>query len=112
MSPDRVEGTTAAVEAGQAWAVSYDIRLAPGWLPQRARVTARAGSRTLESDGAGRRRIDAAPALQVDGCLDVDLESSALTNALPVHRLAVEVGRQAEAPAAYVRALDLGVERL
>ena len=44
--------------------------------------------------------------------MDVDLESSALTNALPVHRLSLPVGARATAPAAYVRALNLSVERL
>jgi len=33
-------------------------------------------------------------------------------NALPVHRLRLAVGAAADAPAAYVRALDLGIERL
>ncbi len=35
-----------------------------------------------------------------------------MTNALPVHRLNLEVGETADAPAAYVRALDLSVGRL
>jgi hypothetical protein len=35
-----------------------------------------------------------------------------MTNALPVHRLALPVGGRASAPAAYVRAADLAVERL
>src|SRR5207247_10778293 len=39
-------------------------------------------------------------------------ESSALTNMLPVHRLQLGVGQSADAPAAYVRALTLGAERL
>jgi hypothetical protein len=39
-------------------------------------------------------------------------ESSAMTNTLPVHRLDLPTGAQAAAPAAYVRALDLTVERL
>src|SRR5215213_6635996 len=39
-------------------------------------------------------------------------ESSALTNALPVHRLRLEVGARKSAPAAYVRAHGLRVERL
>jgi hypothetical protein len=56
--------------------------------------------------------VDGAAAPALDGCLDVDLESSACTNTLPVHRLALAVGEVAPAPAAYVRAVDLGVERL
>src|SRR3954453_15836540 len=48
----------------------------------------------------GRRPGRAPPPL--DACLDVDLESSAMTNALPVHRLNLATGERAQAPAAYV----------
>jgi hypothetical protein len=44
--------------------------------------------------------------------MDVDLESSAMTNAFPVHRLSLRAGQAADAPAAYIRALDLTAERL
>ncbi len=44
--------------------------------------------------------------------MDVDLESSAVTNALPVHRLQLATGARADAPAAYVPAAGLTVERL
>ena len=112
----RLEGDTAAVEEGRAWAVRYDISVDPGWASRSARVWGRSSSGlrelSLEADGAGRWRVDDAPAGQLDGCLDLDLESSSLTNAFPVHRLGLAVGEQAEAPAAYVRALDLAVERL
>ena len=111
-----LEGETAAVEEGEAWAVGYRIDLDPRWVTRSARVSGRAspGRRelTLEADGAGRWRIDGEPASHLDGCLDVDLESSSLTNAFPVHRLGLEIGHEADAPAAYVRALDLSVERL
>ena len=66
----------------------------------------------LECDGAGEWHVDGNPAPALAGCLDVDLEASAFTNAFPVHRLALEVGEKAEAPAAYVRAWDLRIERL
>ena len=35
-----------------------------------------------------------------------------MTNALPVHRMALPAGARADAPAAYVRAAGLAVERL
>jgi hypothetical protein len=99
-----------------AWAVGYDITVDAGWRTRGARVWGRAASGlhevSLEADGAGHWRIGDMPAGHLDGCLDVDLESSSLTNAFPVHRLGLEVGELAEAPAAYVRALDLSVERL
>jgi len=112
----RVEGTTTAVEDGKAWIVQYSIALDSAWRARSARVVGRsaAGKREvgLEGDGAGRWRVDGQEAVELDGCLDVDLESSALTNAFPVRRLGLKTGGWAEAPAVYVRAADLAIERL
>jgi uncharacterized protein len=112
----RIDGTTAALEDAQTWVVSYGIEVDAAWVTRSARVTARtaAGLREtlLESDGAGHWVADGEPAADLDGCLDVDLESSAMTNTLPVHRLDLPPGGRAEAPAAYVRALTLTAGRL
>jgi hypothetical protein len=110
-----VEGWTTAVEGGRPWMVTYDIRLDAAWRTLRASLHGRsvsgAGATVLESDGAGSWRVDDQPAPLRDGCLDVDLESSALTNAFPVQRLKLSVGETASAPAAYIRT-DLSVDRL
>jgi hypothetical protein len=117
-TPDgvRIEGTTAAIEDAEAWVVSYLIQLDGAWATRSARIAARSvtGSREafLETDGAGHWLVDGSAAPPLDGCMDVDLESSAMTNALPVHRLNLGVGEAADAPAAYVRALDLSAGRL
>jgi uncharacterized protein len=112
----QIEGCTTAVEDGQTWFVDYAITLDADWITRRARVTSRSASGwrsvLLQADGAGHWLADGAAAPHLDGCLDVDLESSAMTNALPVHRIALPVGARAAAPAAYVRAADLSVERL
>jgi hypothetical protein len=111
-----LDGDSAAVEDGKAWTVSYAIVTSREWVTQSARVSGRTSAgqreRVLAADGAGRWRIDGAPAPYLDGCLDVDLESSSLTNAFPVRRLGLQIGEEAQAPAAYVRAPDLSVERL
>ncbi|GAB3143533.1 putative glycolipid-binding domain-containing protein [Amycolatopsis stemonae] len=110
------EGATTAVEDGVAWAVRYTLAVGPQWTLRSARLDGRGpgGSRTLaiEADGRGHWRLDGRPAPRLDGCLDLDLESSAMTNTFPVHRLALPRGGRAAAPAAYVRAADLGVDRL
>jgi uncharacterized protein len=112
----RIDGTTAAIEDGQTWVVTYRIEADATWVTRSAHVTARtaAGAREtlLESDGAGRWLVDSRPAPNLDGCVDVDLESSAMTNTLPVHRLDLRPGARADAPAAYVRALTLTADRL
>jgi hypothetical protein len=111
-----VEGHTAALEDGEPFAVRYEIELDGRWRTRSARVAGRSlrGRRSiaLEADGEGSWSVDGQPAPHLDGCLDLDLESSALTNAFPVHRLGLAPGASADAPAAYVRALDLAVDRL
>lgn len=111
-----IDGCTTAVEDGVAWVVDYRIALDTEWRTRRAQVAIRKpggwNTLVLESDGAGSWLLDGMPASLLDGCLDVDLESSALTNALPVHRLAQEIGDGADAPAAYVFASGAAVARL
>jgi hypothetical protein len=111
-----VEGDTAAVEGGEAWSVQYAITLGLNWHTRNARVsglsTSGACDRTLQSNGHGRWWIDGERAPNLDGCRDVDLESSTFTNALPVKRLELGVGEEADAPAVYVRSVGLRVARL
>ncbi|PZS31731.1 MAG: hypothetical protein DLM59_09400 [Pseudonocardiales bacterium] len=112
----RICGCTTAVQDGQSWTVDYTITLDATWTSRSARVTGRSvtgvHSVVLQADGAGRWLVDGEAAPRLDGCLDVDLESSAMTNALPVHRMSLPVDARAAAPAAYVRVPDLSVERL
>jgi len=111
-----VDGSTAAVEEGEAWSVAYSIELDGQWRTRCATVRGRAqgGEReiVIDADGTGRWQVNGEDVPALDGCLDLDLESSSLTNAFPMRRLCLEVGQGAQAPAAYVRALDLRVERL
>jgi hypothetical protein len=112
----RIEGHTAALEDGEPFAVRYAIELDERWRTRSAQVWGQSsrGRRavTLQADGHGSWLVDGRPAPHLDGCLDVDLESSSLTNAFPVRRLCLSPGGGAEAPAAYVRAVDLDVDRL
>jgi uncharacterized protein len=112
----QLDGHSTAVEDGQAWGIRYALTVDAGWATRSAHIVGRSAVGVnevrVEGDGVGGWWVDGTRAPHLDGCLDVDLEASAFTNALPVHRLALEVGQQADAPAAYVRALDLRVERL
>jgi len=112
----RIEGWTTAMENGATWAVEYAIDVDAAWAARRAAIRGRsaAGLRAalLEADGNGHWLVDGKPAHRLDGCLDVDLEASAMTNALPVRRLGLPVSAGMAAPAVYVRAVGLAVERL
>lgn len=112
----RLHGCTTAVDQGQSWIVAYDISCDGHWRTRRVRVTGTSATGTtsllLESDGRGTWSADGTPEPGLSGCVDVDLESSALTNTLPLHRLSLTPGETRHAPAAYVRAPALTVRRL
>jgi hypothetical protein len=112
----QVEGCTTAIEDGETWAVEYAIEIDAAGATRSAAIRGRsaAGFRSarLEADGNGHWLVDGQPAPRLDGCLDVDLEASAMTNALPIRRMGLPVAAAAPAPAAYVRAVGLAVERL
>jgi len=112
----RVDGHSTAVQEGEAWGIRYELTLDEEWVTRSAHVVGQSAEAShevrLEGDGTGSWRVDGSPVLELDGCLDVDLEASACTNALPTRRLRLGVGEAAAAPAVYVRAPTLRVERL
>jgi len=114
-APGELVGHTSAVEQGEICYVGYRIEVDASWRTMRAEVTGQsaAGRRrvVLERHDGDRWTVDGSPVPLLDGCVDVDLESSAVTNTLPIHRLEFPPGEAVPCPAAYVRA-DLTVVRL
>jgi uncharacterized protein len=49
---------------------------------------------------------------EVNGCIDLDLNFSPSTNLLPIRRLRLEIGQQAEVKAAWLRFPSFGLEPL
>jgi hypothetical protein len=114
--PRLLRGCTSAVEGGRPYAVRYESTLDEHWRTREAHVSSDTvdghRSTVLAADGRGHWTVDGVEAPQLDGLLDVDLEASACTNTLPIHRLALPDGEAVRASAVYVRALDLSVTRL
>lgn len=112
----RLTGHTTAVDGDVSWSVGYVVEVDDAWRTRVADVSVLAGSGTrrvrLERRPDDTWLVDGEPASHLDGCVDVDLESSAVTNTLPVHRLPLPLGEPSDVPAAFVRATDLRVERL
>jgi uncharacterized protein len=112
----RWRGHTSAVEGRLTYAVRWELELDERWCTRSLHVSNDTvdGSRavSLTSDGAGTWMVDGAAAPGLAGLVDVDLEASACTNALPVHRLDLPTGQVTPAPTVYVRAPDLAVSRL
>ena len=109
----RLSGTSVGVEHGLAWSFRYDLEIDADWHGRRGSIRSADGGRlTLASDAPGQWLVDGVHDPALDGCLDIDLEGSALTNTAPVHRLGLAVDERAEAPPVYVRTNTLRVERL
>ncbi|MFA4927974.1 MAG: putative glycolipid-binding domain-containing protein [Patulibacter sp.] len=111
-----LRGHTTAVEDAVAWSVGYRVELDRDWQTRRVEATsATAGGeqrtelRRTEDD---HWFVDGTLRPELTGCVDVDFESSAVTNALPVHRLDLRLDETQSVPAAFVRAEDLSVLRL
>jgi hypothetical protein len=77
----------------------------------RGRCAKGSRSTVLEADGAGHWLIDGERAPWLDGCLEVDLEASAMTNALPCGGSACRWPRRQPLPPP-TSAAGLAVERL
>jgi hypothetical protein len=91
--------------------VSYQLSCDASWRVTGLTVTAAsaAGSRTLalSADRNGRWLADGQPRPDLDGCIDVDISLTPLTNTLPIRRLSWAPGRAQELDVVYVSAPDL-----
>lgn len=108
-----VRGTTVGVEEGVPWGIHYAVEVSSDWRVRRATVADHTGLHVqIRTDETGSWLVNGVHRPELDGCLDVDLEASVVTNTLPVHRLRLSVGQRGESAAAYVRTVGLAVERL
>lgn len=107
-------GRVLLIEEGHHLSVDYRIEVDAGWVTRLVVVDLFADGAPaavrLEHDGAGGWRRDGAPEPALGGCLDVDLEVTPLTNALPVKRLRLPDPGAAEIVAAWLHFPGLGVE--
>lgn len=110
----RVVGHTIAHESSALWSVGYDVTVDHSWRTVAVHAFNLAAARerelTLTRDSGERWTANGELRPDLVGCSDVDFESSAMTNTLPVHRLDFIEGVAVDVPAAFVRADDLRVE--
>jgi hypothetical protein len=112
----RLRGRTSAREGTSTWYVGYEIAVGADWTTR----SVIAANSTITGDHEvvltrspdDRWSVNGVLRPELDGCRDVDFESSAVTNTLPVHRLPFDPGMTVDVPAAFVHAADLTVTRL
>lgn len=91
---------------GQPCRLDYRIACDEEWRTRLATVTGWVGGDTIDvaiEVDEGRWRLNGAECPQVEGCIDLDLNFSPSTNLLPVRRLRLAPGDEAEVRAAWLR---------
>jgi uncharacterized protein len=95
--------------------VSYQLSCDAGWCVTALTIGAvsAAGSRslTLSADQHGHWLADGEPRPDLDGCIDVDISLTPLTNTLPIRRLSWAPESPQHLDVVYVSAPDLTVRR-
>jgi hypothetical protein len=96
--------------------VSYQLSCDASWRVTGLTVTAAsaAGSRTLALSAGhdGHWIADGQPRPDLDGCIDIDISLTPLTNTLPIRRLTWAPERPQELDVVYVSAPDLTARRV
>jgi hypothetical protein len=102
-----IVGVILAAEAGTPLRIDYRLRCGLDWRTREVDIEQMLGadrrSMRLTTDGTGAWQVNGVEVPELTGCLDVDLEFSPSTNALPINRLRLKVGERAEISAAWVR---------
>jgi hypothetical protein len=104
-------GLIVGTDEDSCYGLTYDLVVDEAWRVRDAWLRLTAGQTLhLESDGQGAWRADGRKRPDLQGCIDIDIEATPLTNTLPIRRLALDRGRSAVIHVAYIRVPSLAVE--
>jgi uncharacterized protein len=112
----RLDGTAVFAYEGLPCRLDYRVSCNSSWETEEATVTGQVGDRLIEKrisvDSTRRWRLDGVESAPVRGCIDLDLNFSPSTNLLPIRRLSLAVGAQAQVRAAWLRFPSFALEPL
>lgn len=107
-----IDGRYVGRHEGRAVAADYKLMLDAHWVTVRLDAAWGIGParRVLTLDRLGTRwHVDGTPRPDLDGCIDVDIRWTPLTNSLPIRRLALPENASREIAVAWVGEGDLTV---
>ena len=111
-----LSGTALIAHEGQPSKLDYSVTCDASWRTTSARVVGFVGARAVDLhvavDAARTWSLNGAACPEVAGCLDIDLAFTPATNLLPIRRLALAVGAQADVRAAWLTFPALSFEPL
>lgn len=102
----RLSGAAVFMESNRVCQLQYDVVADRAFRTRSASVAGFVGRRAIDlrirATGQARWQVNGRSLPSIAGCLDLDLGFTPATNLLALRRLALRVGQQADAPAAYV----------
>jgi hypothetical protein len=111
-----LSGSAVFFHEQQPCRLDYQIRCDADWRTTFAQVTGWVGDETIaveiKVDAAQRWYLNGEERLEVEGCIDLDLNFSPSTNLLPIRRLNLAVGEAATVKAAWLRFPSFQLEPL
>lgn len=114
-SPDDT-GPIGEQAAPKPWSARFSVVVDAGWQTRACFLEALGGDGldrvTLTADALGRWTLDGRDWPELEGCHDVDISVTPLTNTLVVRRLDLAVGEQRTVDVAWVDVPSLAVQRV
>ena len=102
-----LEGTAVFLSEDRPCRLSYKVCCDSSWNTLRGTVSGWLGRESVEIeatvDANHRWKLNGTESPAVSGCIDLDLNFSPATNLLPIRRLNLEIGQEAEVNAAWLR---------
>jgi hypothetical protein len=103
-----VSGVVIAQEDEAEFGLSYRLKLDALWRTKNAILRTTAGHvLRLESDGQGHWQENGKDQPALQGCIDIDIQATPLTNMLPIRRLDLDTGESMEIRLCYISMPDL-----
>ncbi|MBM6596569.1 putative glycolipid-binding domain-containing protein [Microvirga pudoricolor] len=105
-----VAGVVIGTEDGTRFGLSYRLRLDALWHVREATLWTTSGKALrLLSNGRGSWQVDGREEPGLQGCIDIDIQATPLTNTLPIRRLDMKPGDAVEVRLCYVGVPNLTV---
>jgi hypothetical protein len=109
----QLNGTIVAAQEGQPIEICYQISCDSDWKTREVLIQQRYGfvesNLKLSANDKTWNRAGQGRLPELAACIDVDIELTPATNALPINRLNLAVGKSAEIQAAWIRLPALAV---
>jgi hypothetical protein len=112
----QLTGSAVFAHEGQPCRLEYLVVCDGGWKTSHARVIGWLGQRRIRyelwADSERRWRMNGTVSPEVAGCVDLDLAFSPSTNTIPIRRLGLALGEEAEVRAAWLGFPEFALEPL